>query len=85
MAGSPASSVQPPAVSEAEINELLLIAGGAVEDAAQRLRQGRSHIGGLIAKGDRARHGAVERASKLSVAPRTCALAGTTVTGFFSL
>lgn len=53
MAGSPASSSQPPAISEAETNELLLIAGGAVEDAAQRLRQGRSHIGGLIAKGDR--------------------------------
>jgi myo-inositol-1(or 4)-monophosphatase len=53
MTASAASPARLPCVSEAEINELLLIAGGAVEGAARLLRQGRSHVGGLIAKGDR--------------------------------
>jgi myo-inositol-1(or 4)-monophosphatase len=38
---------------ESQLNELLLIAGGAIDDAARMLRQGRSHLGALIAKGDR--------------------------------
>ncbi|MGH2834637.1 MAG: inositol monophosphatase family protein [Solirubrobacteraceae bacterium] len=36
-----------------DANELLLVAGGAVDHAARLLVRGRSHIGGLIAKGDR--------------------------------
>ena len=39
--------------SHREINELVLLAGKAVDEAAHLLIQGRSHIGGLIAKGDR--------------------------------
>jgi myo-inositol-1(or 4)-monophosphatase len=38
---------------ESEANEALLIAGGAVHEGARLLIQGRSHLGGLIAKGDR--------------------------------
>ncbi len=38
---------------ESRLNELLLVAGGAIDDAARMLRQGRSHLGALIAKGDR--------------------------------
>jgi myo-inositol-1(or 4)-monophosphatase len=40
-------------LAESDANDLLLIAGGAVDDAARLLVQGRSHFGGLIAKGDR--------------------------------
>ena len=40
-------------LAESDANELLLIAGGAVDSAARLLVQGRSHLGGLIAKGDR--------------------------------
>jgi myo-inositol-1(or 4)-monophosphatase len=49
------SAVTGPAVelSDSDANELLLIAGGAVDGAARLLVQGRSHLGGLIAKGDR--------------------------------
>jgi myo-inositol-1(or 4)-monophosphatase len=38
---------------ESEANEALLIAGGSVHEGARLLIQGRSHLGGLIAKGDR--------------------------------
>jgi myo-inositol-1(or 4)-monophosphatase len=38
---------------ESRLNELLLVAAGAIDDAARMLRQGRSHLGALIAKGDR--------------------------------
>jgi myo-inositol-1(or 4)-monophosphatase len=48
---------RPPApsalLSDSDANTLLLIAGGAVDDAARLLVQGRSQLGGLIAKGDR--------------------------------
>lgn len=40
-------------LTESDANELLLIAGVAVDNAARLLIQGRSHVGGLIAKGDR--------------------------------
>jgi myo-inositol-1(or 4)-monophosphatase len=40
-------------LSDSDINQLLLIAGGAIDGAARLLVQGRSHLGGLIAKGDR--------------------------------
>ena len=40
-------------LADSEANELLLIAGGAIDAAARLLVQGRSHFGGLIAKGDR--------------------------------
>src|ERR1019366_9235389 len=40
-------------LAESDANELLLIAGGAVDEAARLLVQGRTHLGGLIAKGDR--------------------------------
>jgi myo-inositol-1(or 4)-monophosphatase len=40
-------------ISESGANQLLLAAGGAVDEAARMLIHGRSHIGGLIAKGDR--------------------------------
>ncbi len=40
-------------LAESDANELLLVAGGAVDSAARLLIQGRSHLGGLIAKGDR--------------------------------
>jgi myo-inositol-1(or 4)-monophosphatase len=40
-------------IAESDANELLLIAGGAIDTAARLLVQGRSHFGGLIAKGDR--------------------------------
>jgi myo-inositol-1(or 4)-monophosphatase len=44
----------PPAnLAEGGANELLLIAGAAIDSAAHLLVQGRSHLGGLIAKGDR--------------------------------
>ncbi len=43
----------PTRLTESDGNELLLIAGGAVDGAARLLVQGRSHLGGLIAKGDR--------------------------------
>jgi myo-inositol-1(or 4)-monophosphatase len=52
----PFSSVVPDlgaGLSEGDANRLLLIAGGAVDSAARLLKQGRSHVGGLIAKGDR--------------------------------
>jgi len=39
--------------SHGEVNELLLLAGKTVDEAARLLVQGRSHFGGLIAKGDR--------------------------------
>jgi myo-inositol-1(or 4)-monophosphatase len=41
------------ALAGSDVNDLLLIAGGAVDAAARLLVQGRSHLGGLIAKGDR--------------------------------
>jgi myo-inositol-1(or 4)-monophosphatase len=40
-------------LAQSDANELLLIAGGAVDNAARLLIRGRSHVGGLIAKGDR--------------------------------
>jgi myo-inositol-1(or 4)-monophosphatase len=40
-------------LSDGEANELLLVAGGVVDEAAQLLVQGRRHLGGLIEKGDR--------------------------------
>jgi fructose-1,6-bisphosphatase/inositol monophosphatase family enzyme len=40
-------------LAESDANKLLLLAGGAVDSAARLLIQGRSHLGGLIAKGDR--------------------------------
>jgi myo-inositol-1(or 4)-monophosphatase len=40
-------------LTESDANELLLIGGAAVDHAAGLLVQGRSHLGGLIAKGDR--------------------------------
>jgi myo-inositol-1(or 4)-monophosphatase len=43
----------PRGLSESEVNQLLLTAGAAVDRAAGLLLRGRSHIGGLIAKGDR--------------------------------
>ena len=46
-------AVPPARISDAEVNGLLLSAGAALERAARLLRQGRSHIGGLIEKGDR--------------------------------
>jgi myo-inositol-1(or 4)-monophosphatase len=49
----PASPAAPPSLPESEANALLLIAGGAVDAAARLLVQGRTHLGGLIAKGDR--------------------------------
>jgi myo-inositol-1(or 4)-monophosphatase len=48
-----AMSASPPSLSDSDVNGLLLIAGGAVDDAARLLVQGRSQLGGLIAKGDR--------------------------------
>ena len=42
-----------PALAESDANELLLSAGAAVDGAARMLVDGRSHLGGLIAKGDR--------------------------------
>jgi myo-inositol-1(or 4)-monophosphatase len=43
----------PDGLSDSDANKLLLIAGGAIDGAARLLVQGRSHLGGLIAKGDR--------------------------------
>src|ERR1017187_5784424 len=40
-------------LSNSDVNELLLAAGRAVDSAARLLVQGRSHLGALIAKGDR--------------------------------
>jgi myo-inositol-1(or 4)-monophosphatase len=40
-------------LTDGELNELLLTAGAAVDGAARLLIRGRSHLGGLIAKGDR--------------------------------
>lgn len=40
-------------LAESDANELLLIAGAAVDSAARLLVDGRSHLGGLVAKGDR--------------------------------
>ena len=40
-------------LADGEVNALLLAAGEVVENAARLLIQGRSHVGGLIAKGDR--------------------------------
>ncbi len=40
-------------LAEGQLNALLLAAGVAVDHAARLLVQGRSHVGGLIAKGDR--------------------------------
>src|ERR1022692_5008973 len=50
LSAAPASPTQ---LADSEGNELLLIAGGAVDSAARLLVQGRSHLGALIAKGDR--------------------------------
>jgi myo-inositol-1(or 4)-monophosphatase len=46
-------SDSPAGLSVSDANELMLIAGRAVDGAARLLVQGRSHVGGLIAKGDR--------------------------------
>lgn len=43
----------PRGLADSDANELLLIAGGAVDSAARLLVEGRSHLGALIAKGDR--------------------------------
>ncbi len=40
-------------IAERDVNELLLSAGEVVEQAARLLVAGRSHVGALIAKGDR--------------------------------
>jgi myo-inositol-1(or 4)-monophosphatase len=40
-------------LTDSQLNEVLLIAGHAIDDAACMLRQGRRHLGALIAKGDR--------------------------------
>jgi len=48
-----AATESPSGLSDSDANELLLIAGGAVDGATHLLLQGRSHLGGLIAKGDR--------------------------------
>ncbi len=40
-------------LSESSANQLLLVAGEVVDGAARLLVQGRSHVGGLVAKGDR--------------------------------
>jgi myo-inositol-1(or 4)-monophosphatase len=55
MTESPHSVANTPraGLAESDGNELLLIAGGAVDSAARMLTDGRSHLGGLIAKGDR--------------------------------
>jgi myo-inositol-1(or 4)-monophosphatase len=45
--------VSPARLSDSDANTLLLVAGGAVDNAARLLVQGRSQLGGLIAKGDR--------------------------------
>ncbi|HTU78417.1 MAG TPA: inositol monophosphatase [Solirubrobacteraceae bacterium] len=50
---SSAEGASPGWISDSDANELLLIAGRTVDDAARLLVQGRSHLGGLIAKGDR--------------------------------
>jgi myo-inositol-1(or 4)-monophosphatase len=47
------TSARHPARDEGELNELLLAAGRAVDLGRRLMVQGRSHIGGLIAKGDR--------------------------------
>jgi len=55
MTGSRRSSASEDSITgltESDANELLLIAGGAVDIAARLLIQGRSHVGGLIAKGE---------------------------------
>lgn len=49
----PAGTEFPSGLTDSDANELLLIAGGVVDGAARLLVQGRSHVGGLIAKGDR--------------------------------
>ena len=47
-------ATEPPAgLSESDVNRLLLVAGGVVDGAAGILVRGRSHLGVLIAKGDR--------------------------------
>lgn len=43
----------PTGLLESRVNELLLIAARAIDDASRMLRQGRAHLGALIAKGDR--------------------------------
>ena len=43
----------PTRVSESQVNDLLLSAGGVLDHAARLLVRGRSHVGGLIAKHDR--------------------------------
>jgi len=48
-----AGSAQPATPSDSDVNELLLLAADVVDGAARILIQGRSHLGGLIAKGDR--------------------------------
>jgi len=45
--------VSPARLSDSDANTLLLVAGGAVDNAARLLVQGRSQLGGLLAKGDR--------------------------------
>lgn len=49
----PAGSEFAAGVTGSDANELLLTAGGALDAAARLLVQGRSRLGGLIAKGDR--------------------------------
>jgi myo-inositol-1(or 4)-monophosphatase len=46
-------SQSPSVIAEGDVNELLLIAGGAIDAAARLLVRGRAHFGALIAKGDR--------------------------------
>ncbi len=48
-----APSASSAVLSDSDANTLLLIAGGAVDDAGRLLVQGRSQLGGLITKGDR--------------------------------
>ena len=50
---SRAAPLAEPPLAEREVNELLLCAGEVVDRAARMLVQGRAHVGGLIAKGDR--------------------------------
>src|ERR1700757_503928 len=43
----------PARLEASDVNDLLLLAGGVIDSAAHVLVRGRSHVGGLIAKGDR--------------------------------
>lgn len=51
--GAPTAGRDHAGISDSELNGLLLTAGAALDGAARRLVHGRSHIGGLIEKGDR--------------------------------